>query len=295
MALAARVRELFRFDRRSLRALERNFIAPHIVTRDDVAARRAKLADIIGDEIIPYLVRLHQEAPIPELIAEVHPDAEDVKMLARIVLGPDADAAASYVGALRTRGVTSETLFAELLEPTARLLGDMWVRDECDFIDVTLGVARLQKLLAIGNASYRKRLPSDRRAVLMATAPGEQHYFGLSVIEEFLTASRWQVADDHAATLDSLRANVTDNWYAVVGLALGHDELAGQLAEAIGEIRRCSRNKAVRIMVGGSSFNRDPGLAEQVGADATARNAAAAVLIAQKLFDEGALANWGEA
>ena len=67
-----------------------------------------------------------------------------------------------------------ETLYVELLEPTARHLGEMWDRDECDFIDVTLGVGRLQKLLAIFNDTYSLPQLGDRRVFLMATAPGNQ-------------------------------------------------------------------------------------------------------------------------
>lgn len=51
-----------------------------------------------------------------------------------------------YVTVLRDCGLPMATLFVELLEPTTRYLGEMWEREECDFIDATLGVARPQKL-----------------------------------------------------------------------------------------------------------------------------------------------------
>lgn len=45
-------------------------------------------------------------------------------------------------------------------------------------------------------------------------------------------------------------------------------------------------------MVGGPPFCESPDLAARVGADATAVNAPAAVLLAQRLFDLGAQSNW---
>ncbi|MGL4313297.1 MAG: cobalamin B12-binding domain-containing protein [Sphingomonas sp.] len=295
MALATRMRELFRLDRGSLRSLERRYVAPRIAVREDIHDRRAKLAAIIADNIIPHLVRLHADVPLAEMIADIHPTEANIDELAHIVLGSDSEAAAAYVGALRHRGISGETLFIELLAPAAELLGEMWHRDECDFIDVTLGVARLQKLLAVGNATYRAPAPSARRTILLATAPGEQHYLGLAMIEQLLEANRWTVESDHTASFDSLCDAVDSQWFAVVALSLGTDSLAEDLKHAIALVRLHSQNKAVRVMVGGSAINRHPALATAMGADATAANAPAAVLLAQKLFDVGALGHWGEA
>ncbi|MFX5718661.1 hypothetical protein ABTE23_21805, partial [Acinetobacter baumannii] len=77
----------------------------------DIHDRRAKLAAIIAGEIIPHLVRLHRDVPLSEIIPDVHPTEADIHELAHIVLGPEGDAAAAYVMALRHRGVSAETLF----------------------------------------------------------------------------------------------------------------------------------------------------------------------------------------
>jgi methanogenic corrinoid protein MtbC1 len=292
MALALRVRELFRFDRFSPRALENHFIVPEIARRDDVDQRRAKLAAVVADDIIPHLLKLHSVAPIEEIMPPTGPTRADVEELAHIVLGPDVDASAAYVAVLRERGVPMDTVFTDLLEPTARLLGEMWQRDECDFIDVTLGTARLQKLLAIFNASHDRPPVTERRQVLMATTPGEQHSFGVRMVEEVLVSSRWNVDTDYEATLESLAAAVDEQWYAVVGLTLVNGSGIDRTRDAIATIRQHSCNRAVGIMVGGPPFTENPLLAEQIGADATAVNATSAALVAQKLFDRGTLNNW---
>jgi hypothetical protein len=64
---------------------------------------------------------------------------------AHIALGDDLEAAATCVIIMRDRGLFMKTLYMELLEPTARYLGEMWNKDDCDFVDVTIGVGRLQK------------------------------------------------------------------------------------------------------------------------------------------------------
>ena len=178
-----------------------------------------------------------------------------------------------------------ETLYVELLEPTARHLGEMWDRDECDFIDVTLGVGRLQKLLAIFNDTYSLPQLGDRRVFLMATAPGNQHSFGASVIEKLLSAAGWQVEVEYSGDVNQLVEVVSCNWFAVVGLTAGSDAQLETLKSTMTQIRQHSKNPRVGVLVGGPMFNQNPELATIMGADATAPNAPTAVLAAQKLFD----------
>ncbi|TPG56505.1 cobalamin B12-binding domain-containing protein [Sphingomonas glacialis] len=293
MGLMANAVALPPIDRQVLRTLETHFIAPEIYSRDDVAARQANLARIISNDIIPRLLKLHTDVipdapPVASLIEALAPSSADITGLADIVLGSDLEAAAAYVMVLRDRGLPMETLFVELLEPTARRLGEMWDKDECDFIDVTLGVARLQKLLAIFNDTHAIPALDQRRRVLMAMTPGNQHSFGVAMVERFLLAAGWDVQAELTGTADEIAAVARDGWFAVAGLTIGSERQIDSLKEAIALLREQSRNRAIGIMVGGPIFTANPGLAYEVGADATAPNAPAAVLVAQKLFDVAA-------
>lgn len=264
------------------------FLSPSILGRSDVAQRRAKLARVVAGEIIPRLMLLHREV-VPAAEA---PTEDEIAGLARLVLSAESGEAARYITLLRDRGLSMERLFVELLEPCARLLGTMWDRDECDFIDVTLGLGRLQKLLAVFNATHVLPALDEKRRVLMLTTPGDQHMFGLSMVTKFLDAGGWRVESEIEPTPMAVAAAVGDAWYAVAGLTLGSERHLAQLRAMIALIRETSLNPAIGIMVGGPVFSADPGLARSVGADATAVNAPAAVLVAQKLFDLGALRSW---
>lgn len=272
-----------------LRNLEAHFIAPAILRREDVAERQAKLARVITNDILPRLLKLHADvvpdAPPASLIEALAPSSADIGGLADIVLGTDLEAAVTYVTVLRDRGLSMETLFLDLLEPTARRLGEMWEQDECDFIDVTLGVARLQKLLAVFNDTHGLLALDKRRHVLMAVTPGNQHSFGVAMVERFLLAAGWRVQTDLSETSEEIAAVAHDTWFAVAGLTMGAERQLDSLAQTIAQVRRTSRNPDIGIMVGGPMFTANPALAREVGADATAPNAPAAVLVAQKLFD----------
>ncbi|AOF99407.1 MAG: cobalamin B12-binding domain-containing protein [Blastomonas fulva] len=277
-------------DRGSLRQLETHFIAPEIYRRDDLARRQGQLAQLISDRVIPQLLRLHSDVvpdapPVEVVVKALAPDRDDITGLADIILGSDLEAAVSYVTLLRDRGLSMDALFVELLEPTARHLGEMWDHDLCDFIDVTLGVARLQKLLAAFNNSHIAPQLDSRRAVLMAMTPGDQHFFGVTMVERFLLASGWKVRTETSASAAEIADATQGSWFAVAGLTAGSEQMIDSLTTTIARIRQQSCNPHIGIMVGGPIFTANPALAAKVGADATAPNAPTAVLIAQKLFD----------
>lgn len=277
-------------DHGSLRQLETHFVAPEIYRRHDLAQRQGQLAQLISNRVIPQLLRLHTDIvvdapPVDLLIKALAPDRADILGLADIVLGDNLEAAVSYIMVLRERGLTMETLFVELLEPSARHLGEMWNNDECDFIDVTLGVARLQKLLAVFNNSHTAPSLDSRRAVLMAMTPGDQHYFGVTMVERFLLAAGWKVQTETSATTQEIAAVAKHRWFAVAGLTAGSAQMIDSLKETIRLVRQQSCNPHIGIMVGGPLFTANPGLVTEVGADATAPDAPTAVLVTQKLFD----------
>lgn len=280
-------------DQSCLEALEKHFVSQELYRREDVAERQARLARAVADTVVPQIVRLHTEvlpeAPAIEHVVEaLAPSAADVSALADIILGADLEVSVAYVLMMRDRGLSMDTLFIELLEPAARRLGALWDSDECDFIDVTLGVARLQKLLASFNDSHGSPALLTRRNVLLCTTPGDQHSFGASMVERFLGAAGWSVQAVFDQSADMIGHAAHREWFAVASLTAGSDKYLPALKNVITLIRKQSLNPAIGIMVGGPAFAEDPSLVRSVGADATAANAPAAVLMAQKLFDLGA-------
>jgi methanogenic corrinoid protein MtbC1 len=175
-------------------------------------------------------------------------------------------------------------LFVELLEPAARHLGKMWEDDHCDFLDVTRGVARLQKLLAVFNETHRVSA-SDMRRAITTTTFGEQHRFGLAMVEKFMREAGWDVHSEAGSTPESVADAVRNEWFAIAGITLSCESRLDALADMIKAIRARSCNKSIGIMVGGPVFVNRPELAVRVGADAAAVNAPTAVILAQKLFD----------
>ncbi len=260
------------------------FLPPLEVTVDLPDLRYAKLSKIVAEHVLPQLVALHAPAPAP--VPALSQRSLEIAELARLVMGPDGEEPANYVLKLKDEGVSLDDLHAELLEPTARLLGDLWNEDKADFVDVTIGVSRLQRLVHVFEGLGQIPNYDEKRRVLLAATPGEQHSLGSTIVQKFLRAGGWHVWTCASPDVAEAAEIVAKQWFAVVGFSLGSDVHVPSLAEAIRQVRERSLNPRVGIMIGGSAVTRHPELVAQVGADGTAANGPAAVVLAKKLLAE---------
>lgn len=184
--------------------------------------RMAQLVRTIEQQIIPRLMLAHRattDAPSRAADKGRTIGRDEVEHFAKLVLSTDEDAAFSAVLAYRAGEVSIESIYVDLLAPTARYLGDLWTEDLCNFTDVTVGLGRLQRVLrelspAFGLASEES---AESLSVLLLPGPGEQHTFGLVMVGEFFRRAGWEVsggawtAGADAATL------VGAEWFDAVG------------------------------------------------------------------------------
>ncbi|WP_158637990.1 cobalamin B12-binding domain-containing protein [Sphingomonas ginsenosidivorax] len=245
------------------------------------------LSALIEGEIIPRLMAAH--AVDAERLAvsdsEWSFDDADIEALAPLVMRVDADALLAHVEDILDRGVTVETVMVDLLAPTARLLGEYWEDDRCDFVDVTMGLWRLQEVVH----EIASRAPADRVGTqhryraLFASMPGDQHSFGTVVIDEVFRRAGWSTDRICEAHRSDLLDRAGHGWFDMIGLTISCDCHIADLASNIAALRKISSNSRVCIMVGGRIFSANPGLAAQVGADGTASDAKLALEVAAKL------------
>jgi len=256
---------------------------PQVLRRADYRERQARLASVIAQQIVPRLLLIHKNVRRDDDAGETF-TGEEITEFGDLTMAPDSSAARSYFEKMQARGHSLDTLFVHLLAPTARRLGEYWDQDLCDFVDVTIGVARLQELLTIFGAADDIPLIDLQHRVLLATAPGEQHVFGIDMVGKLMRASGWDVALRKGPSVKEIAAAVASDWYAVVGVALSAEEGLEEIGRSIDEMRRVSRNRHIGVMVGGPVFTGHPERAVQVGADGVADDAPAAVILAKKLL-----------
>ena len=120
---------------------------------------QAELSRVIEGEILPRLLLAHDCSVRPDPNSPPpDPGDLDIAEFARRLCGAEPGPAWEFVEAARRMGRPMAEVFLEVLTPTARYLGKLWETDHCDFVEVTVGLRRLQEIL--GGSARRTRLPA---------------------------------------------------------------------------------------------------------------------------------------
>lgn len=251
---------------------------------------KSALAHTIEGEIIPRLMLAHRSTMARSGQSSRRVEPADVAELARLILDHDNAVALAYVIALRDEGVSIDALYVDLLAPTARLLGEMWNADLCDFTDVTVGLSRLQGLLHELSPSFdtEPAYDGERRCMLLLPVPGEQHTLGIMLVEESFRRAGWECTTGAPKTPRELIALVKSQPFDAIGLSVSCGVLLESAASAIQSIRKAAVSVSTTVLVGGPVFLDQPELAERVGADGTAQDGHHAVLQLRHLLDRKA-------
>lgn len=249
------------------------------------------ISKLIEAEIIPRLLVAHategagQGEPIILMSGVDAITSAEVEAFAPLTLSVEAAELLDQVENMLGRGVSVETLLLDLLAPTARLLGQYWEEDRCDFVEVTMGLWRLQEIVHEISA----RMPSACQSgggghrIMITALPGDQHSFAGLLLDEIFSRNGWTTDRPVDVSLGDLLARVAGEWFDIVALTIGTDSHIGALPSVIASLRNVSRNPQLCIMVGGPAFVLNPELAVEVGADGTATDASLAVKLASEL------------
>ena len=246
----------------------------------------AALAQLIEGEIIPRLLMAHQAGGrsevIPMTTGVIAPS--ELSRFAHQVMTDDLSTLIDHVDLLMRRGVAVETIYFDLLSPTAKLLGDMWEEDACTFNDVTIGLCRLQQIVyEFADRVHLGTGGGDGRTALFSLTPGDQHSFGLVLVVEFFRRAGWRTVCMTDATAEDLAETVRRDYFDLIGFSVADHSWLDSLQPVITNLRSVSRNAGVRVIVGGKAFSDDPSRVAFVGADETAEDAREAVKTAERL------------
>ena len=210
----------------------------------------------------------------------------EVEQFSLLPLRMDAAELVDEVDVLLARGVSIDTVYVDLLAPAARKLGQFWEQDQCDFVDVTMGLWRLQEVLheISARSAYRPKLlePSAKRALFLPM-PGDQHFLGPQVLDDFFARAGWDTSIMTKPRRKEVLDLLSSESFDVVALTLSRDCPSAALRNIVKAMRSVSRNEHISILVGGHMINQNPAIVTEVGADGTGADARAALEVAEAL------------
>jgi methanogenic corrinoid protein MtbC1 len=242
--------------------------------------RTELLTKVVEAEILPRLASMTNMAGNRSAGAtEAATTTVDTTELVRLLLGREDTSASLFIATLRQRGLTPCALYLGIITQAARVLGELWDDDRCDFTQVTVGLGRLQQIVRGISPGFQAAAVyhPHPETVLLVPAPGEQHTFGLLIVSEFFQREGWHVAGGPATAAEEATDIVRENWVDVAGFSIAAEARLPGLTDIIRSLRQASRNRDLSIMIGGPLLLLRPDLVAHVGADMGARDALTAV------------------
>lgn len=210
----------------------------------------------------------------------------EVQRFIAVLLAHDEQASTAYAKELTERGLSAEDLYEGLFAQAARTMGEMWSSDDCSFYDVTVGTGRIHRLIREFSHQFLadNHYPGATGRVLLSCANDEQHSLGIAVLAEFFVRDGWDVQIGPGLGSEGLLDKVRESDYNLLGFSVSVSSRISKLQQDIRRARQVSRNRDIRVMVGGQLITSDPSLAERIGADGFALDARTAIREARRLL-----------
>lgn len=183
------------------------------------------------------------------------------------------------IDALIKRGASKNDIIHSIVPSAARKIGEMWVRDEVSFAEVTISSARLQDL--VRKFSEHSPLPPPGVTiplgsnVLVVVPKEENHTMGAFVAADQLRRSGLWVHMALGQTANEIARSISSNNFAMVGISSASRRMVGPVSEIVSAIRLVSPK--AQIALGGNIVNLVDGLKDLTGADIVTTNTREAV------------------
>lgn len=194
-----------------------------------------------------------------------------------LAAGDEATAAQVASYALR-QSATRVGVFADLVQPAMRLLGELWYAGSIGSDDESRACQ-----IAVRAGEALAPTPAVQPVLkgstcLLTTLAGERHSLGLGLLARALEDDGWRVHTLLSAAPQTLLEAVGDVRPRWVGISASYLRSPKPAADMIAALRGLN----VPVVVGGQAFNRVPDLWRRVGANGYGLDARVGVVIARK-------------
>jgi blue light- and temperature-responsive anti-repressor len=258
--------------------------------------------EVLSEHIVParlfsdwdlLLYSRLDDTPPPHTAGRSVPEAisAHIKTLVRLALDADDIRLNALIASLAEQGWTSNAIVTLLIEPTACAMGDAWLADDCSEIDLTIGLSMLQLAgHAVRYSPTSETIRNSRYSILLATAPGEPHMLGTSLLADQFTDAGWRVdmafPDSNEALANQLKAQHPDAVDIGLSDALPREHSLERLRGTIKNTRLAGADHPAVISVGGRLFAEALATAQSVGADYARKTASGASIRMAELVQQ---------
>lgn len=256
-------------------------------------SRAHDILDVVEHELIPRLLMLevvgeaqsHAAGLSVQPASQAQPDqvSPQAHRLALLTLESKLPDCERYLQTLRDQGVSLETIFLDVLQPAARILGSRWKEDSCSFVDVTTGLWQLQQIFHRLLHDFQQE-PSNGRTIefsdfsprpsaFFCTPPSAKHRLGVQMVSAFFCRAGWQTALSFGETVGQIGAEAQRYAPDLLGISLSCEQDMREAPAFILALKQATTKTNPILMIGGPGPLLFPELALACQADVIAGDA----------------------
>lgn len=199
------------------------------------------------------------------------------------IIDGQAAAAAEATEAALKKGISAHEILNQSFVAAMETVGQRFTKGEYFFPELLLAGEAMKTALQRLRPALSKSKKSYVGRYAIGTVAGDIHDVGKNVVVMFLEANGWEVTDlGIDVPTDRFCQAVKEGKYDILGMSALVTTTMPRMAEAINALKRAGLRRQVKVMVGGAPVTQ--AYAEQIGADAYARDAAQAATKAKNLL-----------
>ncbi|MEM9585151.1 MAG: cobalamin B12-binding domain-containing protein [Pseudomonadota bacterium] len=184
------------------------------------------------------------------------------------------------VSELLAQGTSAEEIATIHVPAVARTLGDDWLQDRRNFVDVTIGCARLQGYLRHKGLNWADDILLTQKpvcTVLLVVPEFEQHTLGATLLAGQLRAQGVWVTLELGVALTQIERLASQRDYDAILISSSRD----QTLELLNAFVSNARNgvDAAPVIIGGNVLEQSSDIVSCTGADFTANSAQGALAL----------------
>ncbi|MBV9924253.1 MAG: cobalamin-dependent protein [Acidobacteria bacterium] len=266
--------------------LARNLEVLRDVLRERLPAEEGELAARYVEEGIKRLP--HVAPDLPAFVSDAEPHAALARGYIEALLAGRRHEASRLVLEAVEEGVGVRDVYLHVFQRAQREVGRLWQLNLLSVAQEHYCTAATQLVMS---QLYPRIFSTERngRTLVATCVAGDLHEIGLRMVADFFEMEGWDTfyvgANAPAASVVQAIAERDADVLAVSATITSH---VRALRELIAAVRAERETRHVKVLAGGYPFNVAPGLWREVGADASARDAAGAVEAATRLAEGGA-------
>ncbi len=228
----------------------------------------------------PRIKRILEQKIVPSLVIETqsvlqptdrwHQDDGASDALVALALQGREDQAREEIRQLAEQGMSFERLQLGLLARAAQKIGVLWEEDNLSFVDTTLAVGTIQRLMHFIALDLSKEplFGMTPKSICLFPEPGATHILGVSMAARFFQHAGWQVDFLPDPSESAITRILKNRHIDVIGVSLNRTDSVKECSQIVRRLVKSSMNRKIVTIGGGSALSRDPDLIGDFDVDA---------------------------